>query len=212
MMRILLLLLFAAALPGQDLGDVISGMELHYNRLATLQIDFEQELRYGGSPRALERGTLYLLRPQRMRWDYTRPPGKLLVGDGERLKMYNPNTNQVRTVYLDESSDMRAPLAFLLGRLNLKRQFKNLRLDNRGRPALVGEGRSGKEGYTTVEFFYDPDNDFRLDEVRVMGRDESVTIFRFKNEVINPTLDPAMLEFTAPANAEYLPEQRMTDQ
>lgn len=211
-MRVFILLLFAAALPGQDLGDVISGMELHYNRLATLEIDFEQELRYGGSPRALERGTLSLLRPQRMRWDYTRPPGKLLVGDGEKLTMYNPNTNQVRTMYLDESADMRAPLAFLLGRLNLKRQFKNLRLDNRGRSSLVGEGRSGKEGYTTVEFFYDPANDFRLDEVRVMGRDDSVTIFRFKNEVVNPRLDESLLEFTAPASAEILPEQRMTEQ
>lgn len=212
MMRILLLLCFAAALPGQDLGDVISGLELHYNRLATLQVDFEQELRYGGSPRKLERGTLYLLRPQRMRWDYTRPPGKLLVADGERMKMYSPNTNQVRTVFLDESSDLRGPLAFLLGRLNLKRQFKNLRIDDRGRPALVGEGRSGQESYTSVEFFYDASNDFRLDEVRAHGRDESVTIFRFKNEQVNPRLDPSLVEFTAPPGAEILPEQRMADQ
>ena len=211
-MRIFLLLLYAAALPGQNLGDVISGMELHYNRLGTLQIDFEQELRYAGSPRALERGTLYLLRPRRMRWDYTRPPGKLLVGDGEKLQMYNPNTNQVRTVYLDESADMRAPLAFLLGRLNLRRQFKNLKLDSRGRPALIGEGRSGKEQYTQVEFYYDPAADYRLDEVKVLGRDESVTIFRFSNEVVNPRLDPALVEFTAPPDAEILPEQRLGEQ
>jgi outer membrane lipoprotein carrier protein len=211
-MRIFLLLLFAAALPGQNLGDLISGMELHYNRLGTLQLDFEQELRYAGSPRALERGTLYLLRPQRMRWDYTRPSGKLLVGDGEKLQMYNPNTNQVRTVYLDDSADMRAPLAFLLGRLNLRRQFKNLKLDSRGRPALIGEGRSGKEQYTQVEFYYDPAADFRLDEVKVLGRDESITIFRFTNEVVNPRLDPVLVEFTAPPDAEILPEQRLGDQ
>ncbi|MBI1357049.1 MAG: hypothetical protein GC160_22135 [Acidobacteria bacterium] len=212
MMRLFLLLLFAAALPGQDLGKVIDGMELHYNRLATLRVDFEQELRFAGSPRALEKGTLSLLRPQKMRWDYRRPEGKLLVGEGERLKMYNPNTNQVRTVLMDQSADMRAPLAFLLGRLNLKRQFKNLKLDNRGRPALVGEGRTGKEQYSRVEFFYDPAADFRLDEVRVLGRDESVTIFRFSNEEINPKLDPALFEFVPPAGAEVLPEQNLTDQ
>ena len=211
-MRALILLLFAAALPGQDLGKVISGMELHYNRLATLRVDFEQELRYAGAPRSLERGTLSLLRPQKMRWDYRRPAGKLLIGEGERLRMFNPNTNQVRTVLMDESADMRAPLAFLLGRLNLRRQFKNLELDTRGKPALVGEGRTGKEQYTRVEFFYDPDNDFRLDEVRVLGRDESLTIFRFSNEVVNPSLDPAIFELVVPDGAEVLPEQSLIDQ
>ncbi len=183
-------------------------MELHYNRLATLQTEFEQTLVYGGTPRAIERGTLYLYRPQKMRWEYTKPSGKLLVGDGQTLKMFNPLTNQVRTMTLTDTADMRAPLAFLLGRLNLRRQFKNLELTTiDGHPVMVGEGRTGKEGYTKVEFYYDPKADFRLDKVKVQGRDDSTTIFAFGNEILNVRLDEKMFDFTPPPGAEVLSEQ-----
>ena len=209
-MRYVLLLLVASALPAQDLGAVIEGMELHYNRLATLQTEFEQKLMYGGTARAAERGTLYLYRPQKMRWEYSKPKGKLLVGDGQTLRMYNPLTNQVRTVTLTDTADMRAPLAFLLGRLNLRRQFKNLELATvEGKPVMTGEGRTGKEGYTRVEFYYDPKADFRLDMVKVYGRNDSITEFHFSNEILNVKLDELMFEFKAPPGAEILTEQKL---
>lgn len=207
-MRFVLLLLVASALPAQDLGQVIEGMELHYNRLATLQTEFEQTTEYGGRPRSVERGTLYLYRPQKMRWEYTKPSGKLAVGDGEKLRIYSPLTNQVSTLLLTDTADMRGPLAFLLGRLNLRRQFKNLELATiDGKPALVGEGRTGKEDFTKVEFYYDPKTDFRLDKVKVYRRDESTTVFAFGNEIVNLRLDEKMFEFTPPPGAEILAEQ-----
>ena len=209
-MRFVLLFLAASALPAQDLDAVVEGMEFHYNRLATLQTEFEQTLEYGGSVRAVERGTLYLYRPQKMRWEYTKPSGKLLVGDGQQLKMYNPQTNQVRSVTLTDTADMRAPLAFLLGRLSLRRQFKNLEMTTiEGRPVMIGEGRTGKEAYTRVEFYYDPKADFRLDAVKVYGRDDSTTVFRFSNEILNVKLDEKMFEFTPPPGAEILTEQTL---
>lgn len=204
------LLLAAAALPAQDLGDVIDGMEFHYNRLATLQTDFEQTLFYGGTPRDVQRGTLYLYRPRKIRWDYTKPKGQVLVGDGEIMKMYSPRTNQVRTMELTDTADMRAPLAFLLGGLNLKRQFKNLELATiDGKPAMAGEGRTGNEGFTKVEFFYDPEADFRLDKLRVYMRNDSIMVFEFDNEIVNVRLDESMFEFEAPPGAEILSEQQI---
>ena len=87
-------------------------------------------------------------RPMKMSWEYTKPPGKLLVGDGEVLHMYNPQTNQVRLLKVRETGDLRAPLAFLLGRLRFRKLFRNLRLERGdGKSILVGEGRSGSEAY-----------------------------------------------------------------
>ncbi|MCB1022071.1 MAG: outer membrane lipoprotein carrier protein LolA [Bryobacterales bacterium] len=194
--------------PAQDMGKVIEGIELHYNRLATLQTEFEQRTEYAGRVRDLQRGTLFLYRPQKMRWEYSKPSGKLLVGDGEQYKMYNKQTNQVRTVTLSDTADVRVPLAFLLGRLSLKRQFKNLRIESvDGRQALIGEGRTGNEGYTRVAFFYDPQQDFRLEQVKVDERNGSTTVFEFSNQIVNVKLDPGMFEFEAPLGAEYLSEQ-----
>jgi outer membrane lipoprotein carrier protein len=195
-----------------SVGGVSRAIELHYNRLATLSIDFEQTLSYGGASRPSERGTVTLLRPNHMRWDYTSPKGKTLVGDGERLFMFNPYTNQVRTVLLNESVDLRAPLSFLLGRLDFSRQFQDLRFETiDGSQALVGEGRSGREAYSTVEFFFDPEQDYRLTHLRAHGHDESVTDFIFSNEKTNPRLDEALFRFESPAGAEILPETELGD-
>jgi outer membrane lipoprotein carrier protein len=208
------LMLPAPLLQGQQasVGDVTRAIELHYNRLATLSIDFRQTLSFGGASRPAESGTVMLYRPQRMRWDYREPKGKLLVGDGQRLYQYNPYTNQVRTILLDQSVDLRAPLSFLLGRLDFSRQFKNLRFETiGGKRALVGEGRTGQESYTTVEFYFEPAQDYRLSSIRAHGQDESVTDFVFSNERTNPPLDEKLFTFKAPAGAEILPETALSD-
>ena len=204
----LLFLLIASPCLAGDLDDVVEGIEFRYNRLATLQTDFEQTMTYAGARRMTEKGRLLLRRPGKMRWDYEQPEGKLLVGDGELIRMFNPLTNQVRTVRVEETADMRAPLSFLLGRLRLQRQFKNLRLETLdGEEALVGEGSTGREAYTTVEFYYSPE--YQLRKIRVHGRDDSVTMFRFDNETLNETLDLELFNFQTPIGAEILPETKL---
>lgn len=207
------LMLPASLLQSQtSVGDVSKAIELHYNRLAALSIDFSQTLSFGGASRPAETGAVMLYRPQRMRWDYRQPKGKLLIGDGERLYQYNPYTNQVRTILLDQSVDLRAPLSFLLGRLDFSRQFKNLRFETiDGKRALVGEGRTGQEAYTTVEFYFEPEQDYRLSAIRAHGQDESVTDFVFSNERTNPKLDEKLFVFEAPPGAEILPETALSD-
>ena len=186
------------------LGAVVSRIERRYNSLATLKIRFRQTMQFVARPPLTEEGMLSLLRPQKMRWDYTRPAGKLLVGDGEVLHMYNPRANQVRRIKPSETGDLRAPLSFLLGRLRLRRQFSNLRLSEAdGRALLIADGRSGKEAYTQVEFHYDP-GDYRLLGLKVFGQDESVTVFLFEDEQVNATLDPALFVFEPPEGADII--------
>ena len=200
-----LALLGAAAMTAEPrLGDILSEIERHYNSLATMQVEFAQTVEYTGRPRIHERGRLSLLRPGKMRWDYTVPAGKLLIGDGETLHMYNPRTNQVRPVKLDDSGDLRAPLSFLLGRLRFRRQFVNLRLETiEGATAVVGEGRPGKDYFERVEFTYDP-KAFSLKRLRVFGRDNTVTTFAFAQEKRNLKLDGSLFVFQIPADAEVL--------
>ncbi len=193
----------------QKLDDVISGIELRYNSMATMQSEFSQELLYAGARRDYSAGTLKLRRPQKMRWDYSSPKGRLLIGDGFWLRMYNPLTNQVRTVEMAPNADMRAPLGFLLGRMDIRRQFRNPRLATiESRPALVAAGLKGTEVYREVEFFYSP-NSYTLNRLRVHGRDDSITDFKFWNEKRNPPLDESLFVFEAPAGAEILPEVRL---
>ena len=189
---------------GPDLNQVLSRIERHYNSLGTLRVKFAQTITQSGRPKIHETGTLSLLRPKKMRWDYEQPRGKLLVGDGDLLHLYNPRTNQVRLFRLDKTGDLRAPLSFLLGRLKFRRQFRNLRIEEiGGQPAVVGEGRRDKDYYSRVEFIYRP-GIFSFALLRITGRDGSLTTFAFEDEEINPRLDPALFRFVAPAGAEVL--------
>ena len=202
-----LLGLWAPVLAGEpSVGDVASGIERRYNGLATLTVGFEQRIEFGSRPPVREQGTLYLLRPSKMRWDYAQPEGKLLVGDGEVMQMYSPRTNQVRRIKFGATADLRAPLSFLLGRLRLRRQFRNLRLEKQQDHAvLLADGRAGKDAYRQVEFTYDP-SDYRLLRIKVRGQDQSITTFDFRDEKVNAPLAAALFQFKAPAGADVLDE------
>ena len=194
-----------------SLDKVLSSIEFRYNSLATLKVDFEHTTRYLGRPPMLERGTLYLRRPQMMRWEYSKPAGKLLVGDGDLLHYYNPLSNQVRLLRPSQTGDLRVPLSFLLGRLRFRRQFRRLRMEDiEGRTAVVGEGRTGKEAYSRVEFTYDP-ADYQLLHLKVYGQDESMTTFAFSGETVNPRLDEPLFHFRPPPGAEIVDQTRAGD-
>ena len=197
-----------ATLHAQSLNRAVAGIEQHYNSLSGLRMQFEQSMEYAGRKRMAERGTLYLSRPGKMRWDYSSPAGKVAVSDGEIFRMYSPNSNQVRLVRLDEMTDLRAPLSFLLGRMRLRRMFKNLRIEEvDGQAVLSGEGRSGQDFYSRVEFDYDP-GDFSIHGIRIFGRDESVNVYKFSGEQANPRMTADMFEFEAPPGAEVVPLTR----
>lgn len=109
-----------------SLDATLAGVEARYNRARTLQVLFQEQYTPPGRPRRTEAGTLQLRKPGRMRRDYSQPKGKLFISDGKALWLYTPSDNRAARMKLQESEDMRAPLAFLLGKLNFQKEFRNL--------------------------------------------------------------------------------------
>src|SRR5260370_11726876 len=99
------------------LDGLLKTVENRYNRAKTLQVLFHEDYTPQGKPRRSESGTLMLRKPRLMRWDYEQPKGKLFVSDGKYLWIYTPAENRAERMKFQESDDMRAPLAFLLGKL-----------------------------------------------------------------------------------------------
>src|SRR5579871_2499133 len=111
---------------------LLKEVESHYNQAKTLQVLFQEDYTAPGRPRATDRGILMLRKPGRMRWDYSQPAGKLVVSDNKFLWVYTPADNKAQQLKLQETDDMKAPLAFLLGKLDFSREFKNLRAKPEG--------------------------------------------------------------------------------
>ena len=115
-----------------DLNKLLKGVEEHYNRAKTLQVHFVESYTVQGRARKSESGELTLRKPGRMRWDYTAPSGKLFISDGKDVYLYTPEAHRVEKTKLRASDDMRAPLAFLLGKLDFAKDFRDFEFQPEG--------------------------------------------------------------------------------
>jgi outer membrane lipoprotein carrier protein len=192
-----------------SLDGLLKGVETRYNRARTLQVLFHEEYTPpgpGGAPaRRSESGRLMLRKPGRMRWDYSQPKGKLFISDGKVMWLYTPAENRAEKMKLQESEDMRAPLAFLLGKLNFQKEFRNLQARPEGAGVgmrITAEPKSGNLPYSAVEFVVTSEN--RIREVKVTGFDNSILDFTFDEESLDPPLDGRLFEFQAPPGVEVV--------
>lgn len=93
------------------------------NGIRGLVASFTQTVESPGLPRPqVEKGTVYLLRPGRMRFEYDVPKGKLAIADGRRSYLYLPEERQVLVAPLDPRSPGTG-VSILLNRIDLVASF-----------------------------------------------------------------------------------------
>src|SRR5580658_6918121 len=152
----------SACLPVQaadvDLNTLLKGIEQRYNRAQTLQVHFVESYSVQGRARKSESGELTLRKPGRMRWDYSAPSGKLFVSDGKDVYLYTPDVHRVEKAKLKASDDMRAPLAFLLGKLDFAKDFRDFEVKPEGTQFLItAKAKNDSFPYEKVQMLVTPD-------------------------------------------------------
>ena len=198
-----LLPLCASFAADSQLDTLLKAVETRYNHAKTLQVQFQEVYTPLGRPKRSESGLLMLRKPGKMRWDYSTPKGKQFVSDGKYLWIYTPDDNQAEKLKFQESDDMRAPLAFLLGKLNFSKEFRNLQArPESGGTRILAEPKSENLPYSAVEFVVAPDAHIR--EVKVTGFDKSTMVFTFDQERVDPPLDNKLFQFQLPKGAELV--------
>lgn len=192
----------ALAAAGQDLSVILRGIERKYNGARTLAVRFEHT-HTAQKRRRTERGELFLRKPGRMRWEYSAPAGKLFLSDGKMFYLYTPDNNRVERTPVKESEDWRAPLAFLLGKLDFQRDFQRFTWRREGPDTwIVAEPWSDRLAYTRVGFLVDAA--FRIKRLEITGQDDSVMEYRFEGERLNPPLEESLFRFQPPPGAEVV--------
>lgn len=209
--RLALSLICGAALAanvsaqGSELDQLIAALQAKYARLASLAADFTQIYNAPGERTRRESGRLLLKKPGRMRWDYSAPEEKLYVSDGKVIYEYVPAERLVTRATVKESNDLRAPFMFLLGRGNLRRDFKRIE--------LAGESpvRAGNRVLRLI-----PKRDAGFRELLIEVEPGTMTIarlafvnpagarsdFLFSNVRENPPASDAQFSFRPPAGVE----------
>jgi outer membrane lipoprotein carrier protein len=191
-----------AADPALD--DLLKSVETRYNRAKTLQVQFHEDYTPSGRPKRSESGTLTLRKPGRMRWDYEQPKGKLFISDGKFLWLYTPDEKRAEKMKVKESDDMRAPLAFLLGKLDFQKEFRNLQAKPEGASTrILAEPKTDTLPYSAVEFVVAADRHIELVKV-TSSADHSTLEFHFTNEKMDPALDAKLFEFQLPKGVKLV--------
>jgi outer membrane lipoprotein carrier protein len=146
-------------------------------------------------------GTFTFQRPGRFRWSYEKPYAQLIVGDGAKLWIYDPDLNQV-IVRRQDATLGASPAALLAGDNALERNFE---LTDAGKADGVewvdARPRSQETGIERVRIGF-RDNLPRTMELRdTLG---NVTTLAFDAFDRNVALDPAQFAFAPPKGADVV--------
>jgi len=217
---VLAALLFARSLPGQhspsaqdqhspsaqdqhspstqnSAEDLAKRVDRHYNHLHSLKALFSESYVGLGMQRS-ESGTLLLLKPGRMRWDYSSPAGKLFLLDGKYAWFYSQGDSQVRRTLASKLDDLRSPMRFLLGHTELAKELNHLTLSPaaNGLFTLSGQPKGQEQRVTRLALTVTGDGvitGIQIDEI-----DGAQTRFTFSGQQPNVSLPPASFHFTPP--------------
>lgn len=194
-----------AAAP--EVAPLLKNVETRYNKAQSLRLDFAETYSGARRPVQSEAGVLYLRKPGRMRWEYSSPAGKVFLSDGKDVYLYSPDARRAEKSRLKQSDDMRAPLAFLLGKLDFSKEFRSFQTKTEGAETwIAAEPKSQNLVYTLVEFLATPAGEIR--RVRVTGQDGSKLEFAFSNEQMNAPVSPAMFTFRAPPGVQIVESEQ----
>jgi outer membrane lipoprotein carrier protein len=191
----------AEAATDSDISRILKGVEERYNHTQTLEVAFAETYTAKGRKHT-EKGELYLRKPGRMRWVYSSPAGKLFGSDGKFAYSYFPDENRFDKMSLKGSEDLRAPLGFLLGKLQFDSEFKDFKAMPDGPSTFItANPKSDKLPYSEVNFLIDPN--FTIRWLNVKRDDGSQLEWAFSAEKKNPPIADSMFKFEPPHGVIY---------
>jgi outer membrane lipoprotein carrier protein len=184
--------------PGPSVHELAQRVDHRYNTLHSLKAGFVETYAGLGIHRT-ESGTLNLLKPGRMRWDYTTPAGKIFLLDGKFAWFYAPGDPQVQRIPSKQLDDLRSPLRFLLGHTELEKELVNLKAapGAGGEFVLSGVPKGQENRVSRLALTIAPDG--TITEIEIEETDGATTHFTFSHEQTNPEIPAAEFHFTPPA-------------
>jgi outer membrane lipoprotein carrier protein len=173
----------------------------------TLRADFTQTVmaKSGRKPQ-FSSGAMAVARPHKFRWQIEKPYPQLIVGDGEKVWLYDPELRQV-TVKKQGAALSGSPAALLAGDglAALEKHFSLRDVGEKdGLEWLEAIPKSTDSGFERVRigFTANAAGELRAMElVDSFGQTTSLVFSRFER---NPALTASTFRFTPPAGADVL--------
>jgi outer membrane lipoprotein carrier protein len=184
--------------PPPSAHDLAERVDHRYNTLHSLKAGFTETYEGLGMKRT-ESGTLLLLKPGNMRWDYNTPPGKFFLLDHDYSWFYSPGDPQVQRIPAKDLDDLRSPMRLLLGHTKLEKELGNLTIAPaaNGDFTLTGVPKGLEKRVARLALTVSSDG--VIHAIEVEETDGALTRFTFTREEPDAPIPAATFHFTPPA-------------
>ena len=152
-------------------------------------------------------GVVMLSRPGKFRWLIEKPYEQLLVGDGEKVWMYDPDLRQVTVKKVDAALGS-TPAALLVGDSSGKNMLeKNFSLreagEREGFEWVEATPKTPDSGFEKLQLGFEGNNLKAMELSDNFGQTTSLVFLRLES---NPSLAPSLFRFTPPAGVDVIGE------
>jgi len=149
------------------------------------------------------RGTFEFARPGKFRWSYVKPYAQVIVGDGAKVWIHDPDLNQVTVRRMDAALGS-TPAALLSGDNAALKSFA-LTDDgaSNGIEYVVATPREKQGSFERVRMGFSAQGLASMELVDSFGQR---TELRFSGVERNPRLDAGLFQFTPPKGADVIGE------
>jgi outer membrane lipoprotein carrier protein len=198
------LLLAILLVPALARADAIERFREYLRDTHSGRTRFEQKV-FDRSQRLVQAssGSFAFQRPGRFRWEIRAPYEQLIVGDGERVWIYDPDLNQVTVRSLGRALGS-TPAALLAGATDVERAFE---LSDAGKADglewLDAKPRDKDSGFERIRMGLGAQG---VEAMELLDHFGQTTRLRFLHFVSNPTFDPSTFRFAPPKGADVLGE------
>jgi outer membrane lipoprotein carrier protein len=218
----------AQGTPVDDAKAAAHALEARYQGAKTLKAEFFEKYSDGSGGVTAESGTVYFSRPGRMRWEYESPERKLFLVDGANAWFYILADHTASRAKMNESSDWRTPLSLLVGKANLAKICRDIRVAKGdastqsggagNQPAAAGDTvlrcipRDAPAKDTRQQVLLETDAQAYLVRVVIHEPGNVETEFRFGNWEENIPLPEAEFHFQPPVGVSIVDEESLAQE
>lgn len=197
-----LLLTFVSLSASAQSVDGYQRVEKLLGNMQTLQAQFRQTLTDSkGQVTDQSSGILAIRRPNRFRWDYREPHEQLIVADGTRIWLYDPDLEQVTVRRLTDSLSA-TPAMLLSGEGKLADNFTVTKTSQDAMAQWVMmEPKRNDTDFKWVRLGFSGEV---LKFMQLADKLGQITTLEFSGVEKNPTLDPSRFTFTVPPGADVI--------
>lgn len=191
-------------LPGLSLGATTESLKAFLNQTSSAQARFAQIV-LDKNMKTLQQatGTMSFSRPGKFRWEYQKPYEQLIVGDGERLWIYDKDLNQVTVRKLDRALGA-SPAALLAGSNEIDKNYVVTNAGSRdGLDWLEAVPRTQDTAFERVRLGFGKNG---LEAMELRDQFGQMTVIRFADLERNPKLSTELFKFTPPQGADIISE------